>query len=959
MPLGKEQTLQVSRVRPSLVVLGMQCSGVEMLGSALSRCGAFVVEREGLQTLCDDLLQDRAGRGKPGGERHTAGQVCVHIVRNPLAVARALQADRDLKIAEALALWEAYNTTVREMSEDRARTLVSYEELVADPRKCVGELLQTLEGLGLRGLELPAGLALELRFSRMASDDQTFDSRDLTPSQRELWRQLSSGKAPGGFDRPEARREALERTLAARVAEVAELKAKVKGQTSEINILNQRIEWLDRQVMDLQASSSWRITAPLRDVSVAMRKLRTRLGGGGKESPVRRADAMGARERLPAALEGEDTFALYRIIGNDLYPRHKRGQATENLRFILEHEPELEGCEKRFILNRILDTAQEQQIMGLLDRAGFQYVRIPFDANEYTKVGFDTDSLPEPDFLAGERFETLDEVAKGRLYAALYRQKNNYVMNNNGARNTALEDGRGRAKWILPWDGNCFLTASAWKQIRMDIAAAPENRYFVVPMARMPGNGPLVNGGAIPKATEEPQIIFRTDASERFNEAFCYGRRPKVELLWRLGVEGPWDEYPDDPWDQARAPLSPEADAVGRAGWVARLFSGMATLEANSDQAPLHRGLARSGAILTTLQHLDARLAGMDSGQPVSIRMDVLRKEIENQGALPLKEVVGVLREAADEVMAGRQASPQRAFADSVVLALAWSFTGADRYAERGSDLLHHLFVQPGTRLAPPLADENGVACPSPVGMTGLHHCLDAVRILEDAGAIADPVRSGIRTWLDAWLEWLLTSPEGRAERSACDHRATSHDLQVASAASFLEEHEVVYASLMRAQARIGGQFAPDGSQPGEIGGPLVVDRYCFNLQCWTSLAELASRWGVDLWGHQAKNGSGLRQGARWLLSYAGRPGIDGQAKGFDAGRLQPIRFAATEFIDDLPSPGECGSSPYAANPVFSPDTGIRPFWNLASYGQPDDIEACPHPRRHELLPMRGTEGGT
>src|SRR5690606_1658967 len=229
--------------------------------------------------------------------------------------------------------------------------------------------------------------------------------------------------------------------------------------------------------------------------------------------------------------------------------------------FIIEHEPSLEGCEKRFIVNRIRDPGQEREITALLDANGFEHVRIPFEASEYARIGFDMEILPEPGFLAGERIDSLGQAERERLFMALYRLKNNYVMNNNGARNAALEDGRGRAKWILPWDGNCFLTREAWEQIRSDIAKAPTNRYFIVPMARMQSNELLVAGADIPKAVEEPQIIFRKDAAERFNEAFCYGRRPKVELLWRLGVPGPWDDYPDDPWDQDRAPVSPEAAA--------------------------------------------------------------------------------------------------------------------------------------------------------------------------------------------------------------------------------------------------------------------------------------------------------------------------------------------------------------------------------------------------------------
>src|SRR5690606_26069278 len=105
----------------------------------------------------------------------------------------------------------------------------------------------------------------------------------------------------------------------------------------------------------------------------------------------------------------------------------------------------------------------------------------------------------------------------------------------------------------------------------------------------------------------------------------------------------------------------------------------------------------------------------------------------------------------------------------------------------------------------------------------------------------------------------------------------------------FLDDHELVYESLVRAQARISGQFAADGSQPAEISGPDTAHRCCLNFQYWLNLAELASRWGLDLWAYQAPHGPGLARGARWLLSHVSEPWPSGQAEGFDVSRLHPI----------------------------------------------------------------------
>ncbi len=462
-----------------------------------------------------------------------------------------------------------------------------------------------------------------------------------------------------------------------------------------------------------------------------------------------------------------DTFALYRIIGNDLHPRHKKRQSRENLRFILENEPDFENCEKRFIINRIIDQNEEQAIIKLLKDHKREYIQIRFNPDEYRKIGFDTDCFPEPGYLSSKKFEAFDNIKKDRATAAIYRLKNNYVMNNNGARNAALRDGRRRAKWVLPWDGNCFITTKAWERIHTDVTASPHLKYFVVPMARVLDNTQLLSKGFAPAPVEEPQIIFRNDAKEEFNKAFCYGRRPKVELFWRLGVPGKWDHWPeDDPWDQKRLPESIEARQFGVAGWVARLFSGMKDLELENKQSITKRVLARNEAIITTLNHVDTMVAGMSNDKPTSFRSDILEAECLKYQAgddPALANVVERLILDAEDALThgpysvtdkttlppsgnandywhpapywwpnpdtqdglpyirkdGERAPGtsmyeaesdkydrtrlQRVFDDSFILALAWKFSGEKKYAEHGARILERFFVDPITRMTPHL----------------------------------------------------------------------------------------------------------------------------------------------------------------------------------------------------------------------------------------------------------------
>ena len=382
------------------------------------------------------------------------------------------------------------------------------------------------------------------------------------------------------------------------------LLSKIRAQELEIQLLRQQQQDLEAELQRLLSSSSWRLTAPVRALTRAASRLRASLRprSVAVRLPVAESalpfQAKNIRETLPS----DDSFVFYRIIGNDIHPRHRKGQTLENLQFILDHEPDLPDCEKRFVINRIRDPQMERRVMEMIAEKGHAWIHIPYEPEGYRQAIQNTQGLPEAQLVG------LEAAAQERFLLARNRHRINYVTNNNGARNAALAEGRWRAKWVMPWDGNCFLTAAAWQQIRADMQKQRDARYFVVPMARMLDNAALINGGELPKAVEEPQIMFRADARELFNPEFCYGHRDKVELLWRLGVKGPWQEYADDPWDLPRAPVSTEAKWVGWAGWVARLFSGMPSLEKDSDLAALHRGQARSMGIKALLEELELEL---------------------------------------------------------------------------------------------------------------------------------------------------------------------------------------------------------------------------------------------------------------------------------------------------------------------------------------------------------------
>ena len=756
-----------------------------------------------------------------------------------------------------------------------------------------------------------------------------------------------------------------------------------------------------RERLILAACAPWIVAiSPLLALGYGMARLRkraTRRAGGPRRLAAAPAVAAARRDpeheaRMDAA---EDRFALIRVIGNDLVPRHRKGQARENLAFILEHEPDLPGCTRGWIVNRIADPGEERAILDLLEAHGQDYRRIPFEAEAYARIGYDFSLFPEPGFLVSPAALALDERDRLRATAQACRLKNAYVMNNNGGRNAALEMGLemglDRAKWILPWDGNCMMTRGDWDDLVAAVRARRDCRYFVTPMQRLLDNAEARAERLDGPAGEEPQIVFRADAGARFDPAHPYGRRPKVELLVRLGVPGPWDKWELDPWDLQAGPRVADAGEVPQAGRVARLFSGRAEFEQDTQDTGRirRRDDARARAIVATLDRLDARrleARGFDPDRPAVYDLQALAQlqDTEALHAALMAQAEAALGRGPFSVLDKTDCAPsgvkadyfhpapywwpdpskpdglpyiqrdgkrvpgtelfqegseaydrsalQRVFEDTTTLALAHTVTGEARLRDHALRLVRSWFLDPATRMTPHLtyAQVRRGHAGDRGAARGVIEAKDFYFFL-DAVRLLDcaETRAGLASWLRLYAGWLDDSDQGRREAAAVNNHGIYFDLQRAAIAGFLGDTGGLVERFRCSQARLAQHFAPDGSQPHELARTNTAHYCLFTLQGWLTLFTLYTRCGFDPMA--LEESARLATAAEWLFARRGAPWPDRQDAPFDADRFAPAAAMARAL--DLPAgpPVPEDATIASARARFHPDDGIPPCWQLAA----------------------------
>jgi hypothetical protein len=503
-------------------------------------------------------------------------------------------------------------------------------------------------------------------------------------------------------------------------------------------------------------------------------------------------------------------FLLIRILGNDLPPRHPRGQTRRNLREILEREPDLPGCERRWVVNRIVDPDEEAAVIALLEARGEPYLLRPLarDGSDLPGWAWDAVVEGEPTYLAPS-----DPAERGRdpRLRRLYDRRVRALIDLNAARNAAIDEGLQRATWVLPWDGGCLLTRDAYDALVATVTRDAELRYLAVPTARIADLEALDDPHLRPSPDQEHMLAFHRDAAERFDPRLTYGVREKVALLRRLGVPGPWDGWR---WQPRFGPpgASPEADRVAVAGWVARLPVGDEAQEVD----PTLRWRARATAVLDVVDRYDALVA---------------RSHREDPDA-PLLTEVELTTAITPNPAEGHPAERSHRLATTVGEGDDGSALAATRALLDGAldDDLAGLVGR---------VDE--VAATSVGGVPPAVLVDEGLRLLAAAGARHAAAEAALARWGEARAAWHDAGHDPR--RARADHLGTWSDIERAVVALRLEDVAGALTALRTTQERLLVQLGPN-SEPVATDPSAVASQ----VLAWQAAAAIGRHLGLDLW---------------------------------------------------------------------------------------------------------------
>ena len=209
------------------------------------------------------------------------------------------------------------------------------------------------------------------------------------------------------------------------------------------------------------------------------------------------------------------------------------------------------------------------------------------------------------------------------------------------------------------------------------------------------------------------------------------------------------------------------------------------------------------------------------------------------------------------------------------VMASAYLLTGEEKYVEKAMEHLRVWFIGDSTRM-----DPNMLLCQtSPgrytgrgIGIIDAIHMVEpalAIKSMENSGAISNTELSALKAWFSEFLSWIYHHEYGKDEMIHPNNHGTCWALQAAAYAYLTDNHEMLsFAAQRYTDHLLPEQMSEDGSFPLELERTKPYGYSIFNMDAMSSLVQILSLGGNDLFSYQTADKKSLKSGMEFLFPY-------------------------------------------------------------------------------------------
>ncbi|HEY0623945.1 alginate lyase family protein [Sphingomonas sp.] len=220
-----------------------------------------------------------------------------------------------------------------------------------------------------------------------------------------------------------------------------------------------------------------------------------------------------------------------------------------------------------------------------------------------------------------------------------------------------------------------------------------------------------------------------------------------------------------------------------------------------------------------------------------------------------------------------------RMISDTDTLGLAYYYSGDRNYAEKAAALVRAWFLDPATGMNPNMnyaqavpGRENGRA-EGVLDTSGLIAVIDAVGLIGPSGALSADEIKALEAWFSRYVDWMRTSPNGKAEAAARNNHGIWYDAQIARFALFARRDDIARRTVAAfPRVRIERQIDPSGALPHELTRTRSFHYSIYALDAAYHVADSAACLGSDLYA-AGMQGRSLRKATAYVAAYRGRQG--------------------------------------------------------------------------------------